>query len=1315
MKVLTELLGGSREIAAIREQAERLLRRQGASRHLPPLLIEGETGTGKGLLARLIHQASPRSSGPFVEVNCAAIPETLLEAELFGYERGAFTDARQAKPGLFQVAHRGTIFLDEIGLLPEGLQAKLLKVVEERTVRRLGSTRTEAVDVWIITATNEDLAAAARARRYREDLYHRLAVLTLRLPPLRERGDDVLLLARRFLARACADYQLAEKRFDPDAERALLAQPWPGNVRELSNVIERVALLSEGVVITADMLDLPAATPSEPVLAAAAEPPAARPTSISAERAQILEVLRETGWNITRTATRLGLSRNALRYRMEKHGLRADAPPPETPATAAPPSAPAAAARAIPDRVAAPPGVRWERRRLTLLRTVLGERDGGDIRLSAGRALEAVVGRVQVFGGKIDELSATGVVAVFGLEPAEDAPQHAIHAAMAMQKAVERVREAAAGPLAIRIGIHVVPSLVAHTSGGAEIDLDTKRDAWTMLDALVSMALPDQILLSEAATPFLERRFRLVPVGAPGNVPGQAYHLAGRERPGLRLGRRMARFVGRHHELELLRSRLESAMRGHGQVVGLVGEAGIGKSRLLYEFRQSVKREDVAYVEARCVSYGASIPFHPVRELVRRACRVVETDTPEEIAWKIRGALEAVGLAAEDGVPLVLQLLGIKEGAESLAQVGPEAVNARTFDVLWQVVLGGSRRRPLILAVEDLHWVDRASEGYAAALVERLAGAPVLFVITYRPGYHPPAMEKSYATQIALQPLGPEDSLTVVRSVLRGEHVPGQLVQFIVEKAEGNPFFLEELARAVRDQGEALSALRVPGTVEEVLLARIDRLDPEAKRLLECASVLGREMTLRLLAAVWDGPGGPDRELRELIRLEFVYEQPGEVEPVVAFRHTLAQEVVHGSLPAGRRRGLHAAAGRALERLHAGRLDEVYEQLAYHYSEAEQADKAVEYLTYSAEKAAESFAHVEAVAALRAALAHVERLPVTREQDARALDLVIRQTHSLNFLGFFRQTLELLLGQRERVARLDDPTLGGAHAFWLSRTYSVLGDHEQAAASARCALAEAERAGDVATLGKAHFALAAEAFWTGRPREGVEHARAAVRLLGQADERRWLGQAHWMEGICLALLGQGDAALEAEERARALGDALGDPRLQCAALSASGGFLALRGDARAGIEACRQSVACSTNPGDTAVALGVLGGAYLAAGDHGQALPVLERAVRLCGEFGLRDTEGWFTSLLGEAVLLAGDPGRARTLVTRGLEINRDTGYRYGVGWAQRALGRIALAGGARDEASSRLREAASTFAEIEAAYDLGQTSLELARVADPA
>src|SRR5581483_2969369 len=442
MEPVAELLGDSPGIRAVRETVRRLLDRQAAAGRLPPVLIQGETGTGKGLLARALHAAGPRRDGAFVDLNCAAIPGTLLEAELFGYERGAFTDARQPKAGLFQAAHRGALFLDEIGLLPEALQGKLLTVIEERAVRRLGSTKAEPVDVWILTASNEDLPALVRQGRFREDLYHRLAVLTVALPPLRERGADIGRLAEHFLARACADYGLAPKTLAPDARAALAAYRWPGNVRELANTMERAALLGDGPIVTAETLGLPseAAGPPPESVAPSTSGVAGRPDlddpvrRLEHERDELVAALRASGWNVSQAAARLGIPRNTLRYRIGKRRLRPGAvlPPTRPAAPPAPPvdEAPAAPAGGAP----APAGLRWERRRLTFLGAALGAAAGDDEPgVDVTRALEVVVEKVQSFGGRVEELGGRGVVAVFGGDALEDPARRAAHAAMAIQ------------------------------------------------------------------------------------------------------------------------------------------------------------------------------------------------------------------------------------------------------------------------------------------------------------------------------------------------------------------------------------------------------------------------------------------------------------------------------------------------------------------------------------------------------------------------------------------------------------------------------------------------------------------------------------------------------------------------------------------------------------------------------------------------------------------------------------------------------------------------------------------------------------------
>ena len=323
MAQLADLLGESPAIAALREQVRRLLHHEAPARRQPPVLIRGETGTGKGLLAQAIHDASPRSRGPFIPINCAAIPGTLLEAELFGVEAGAFTDARQRKAGLFQTAHRGTLFLDEVGALAHDLQAKLLTAIEDRVVRRVGGVRGEAVDVWVLSATSADLEAAMAAEGFRPDLYHRLATISLWLPPLRERGGDVLQLAGEFLARACGDYGRPQKTLTPDAQAAIAGYRWPGNVRELANVMERVALMTDAPVVDPADLALPG-SPERPAAASGDTPAVISGFTDSLsrfERAQLIAALDVTGWNVVRAAQQLGVPRTTLRHRMTKYRL----------------------------------------------------------------------------------------------------------------------------------------------------------------------------------------------------------------------------------------------------------------------------------------------------------------------------------------------------------------------------------------------------------------------------------------------------------------------------------------------------------------------------------------------------------------------------------------------------------------------------------------------------------------------------------------------------------------------------------------------------------------------------------------------------------------------------------------------------------------------------------------------------------------------------------------------------------------------------------------------------------------------------------
>jgi tetratricopeptide (TPR) repeat protein len=392
-------------------------------------------------------------------------------------------------------------------------------------------------------------------------------------------------------------------------------------------------------------------------------------------------------------------------------------------------------------------------------------------------------------------------------------------------------------------------------------------------------------------------------------------------------------------------------------------------------------------------------------------------------------------------------------------------------------------------------------------------------------------------------------------------------------------------------------------------------------------------------------------------------------------------------------------------------VEEVYGHLAHHYSSAEIADRAIEYLTRLAEKAARAHAHTEAMRALDEALTHVDRLPATA-RDRQRVELVLRQVGSLIALGRFREILDRLIPEGPHVARLDDHALTGRYHFLLGHTCSFVGDHDRAIQHARLAVEAARRAGDRVTLGRASCALALEAFWSGQPLEGIGHGREAVLLLAPLDERLWLGLAHWAVGINHAQLGDFADAVAEQARAEAIAEAIADPRLGTLTAWGTGVVYAAAGDHERGIEACRRAVARAPDPLHIAIATGWLGYAHLEKGEPATALPYLEQSVTQLGRFRFGQFQAWLTVFLAEAHRLAGRLERARELAGQALAMVSEHGFPYAVGWAERSLGRIALAEGVLSEAEARFGAALSAFGRVQARYDVARTTLELAALA---
>ncbi len=534
------------------------------------------------------------------------------------------------------------------------------------------------------------------------------------------------------------------------------------------------------------------------------------------------------------------------------------------------------------------------------------------------RFFEIALRVVHSYEGTINQFLGDGFMAFFGAPLAhEDHARRAVLAALELQRSLQDHHTELGAPhgvaCAFRMGLNTGLVVVGSIGDNLRMDYTAVGDTTNLAARLQQHAEPGSILVSASSSRLIEGSVHVEarpPIVVKGKAePVAIYRVMGTRpyrSPLAQQGERtLSPFVGRDRELAHLQALFAQVEAGQGQVVGIVAEAGWGKSRLLYEFYRRVQPKPITYLEGRCFFYGRASAYHPMIDVLRRQCDIADTDAPAAMAVKVRQRLADIEMDVDLSAPYLLHLLGVQEGVKALDILTPEAIKLRTFETLRQMSLKGSRQGPLILAIEDLHWVDQTSEDYLASLVESLADSPILLLTTYRPEYRPPWMAPSHTTQIALRQLALQDALTVVRSASPHADLSEELAQRIIERAEGNAFFLEELTRAVVAHAERQPDVTVPDTIQGVLMVRIDRLPEEAKRLLQTASILGREFSPRVLAAIWERPGGLASRLRELKQLAFLYERPEAEEPVYGFQHALIQEVAYESLLTSRRQMLH--------------------------------------------------------------------------------------------------------------------------------------------------------------------------------------------------------------------------------------------------------------------------------------------------------------------------------------------------------------------------------------------------------------------------
>jgi DNA-binding winged helix-turn-helix (wHTH) protein/tetratricopeptide (TPR) repeat protein len=924
---------------------------------------------------------------------------------------------------------------------------------------------------------------------------------------------------------------------------------------------------------------------------------------------------------------------------------------------------------------------------------------------------------IQHYEGTIQHFGDGGFVAFFGMPIAhEDHAQRAVLAALSLHQCLHQHRADLGHPqedIAVSMGLHSGPVITGRIGDDLQQAALPVGNVTQMADQLLSLAAPGTILLSDA-TWQLGRQSVRAEVVESGHRKGMAfsrpvYRVLGRQSETCTLprGRTWSPFVGREREMAALHELLAQVENGWGQVVGIVGEPGMGKSRLLYEFRQHVMGRKHTYFAGQCHSYGRTTPYLPLSELLRHAWEMTEAENAEALTAKLYSGLQSHGMAPEVWAPYLLQLLGVRTAAEGLTDLNPQARKTRTFEALLQMCLHRCRQAPLVLEIENLHWIDPTSEEWLMSLVDRLAGVPILLLLSSRPGYRPPWIDKSYVTQLALQRLSYSDSQRVVRAVLHAAQVPESLVHVIVAKADGNPFFLEEFARTVVGQEAQHLTLTVPDTIQAVLAARIDRLPSEAKYLLQVAAVIGKEVPISLLQAVTELPETACLQgLDHVQTAEFLYETRLFPDPVYTFKHALTQEVAYESLLHERRRALHAQIVETIEALAGDRVTDQVERLAYHALRGEVWDKAVIYFRQAGARAMERSAYREARVCFEQAMSSLQHLPEGRTTHQQAVDLRLDLRSALLPFGEFTRILDCLREAESAAESLDDSERLGRVSLAMSVHFYLMGEYDRAMTFGQRALALAIASGEVDLQAVASNYLGYSSWAQGIYGQAIDFLRRTVECLeGERLPRRF---GHVIPAIvsrsylarCYAEVGSFAKGRSIGEEGLRIAEAIGHPlSLVYACLGASLPSLR-KGDLHRALPLLERAVGMRQDmdlPLYFPMVAAPLGAAYVLGGQVADALPLLEQAVQQGASLGGTAHQTLCLMSLAEAYVRAGKLQESHDHAWCALERSRTHKEGGHQAYALRLLGDIAMQSGPADieSAEASYRQALALASEL--------------------
>jgi len=938
-------------------------------------------------------------------------------------------------------------------------------------------------------------------------------------------------------------------------------------------------------------------------------------------------------------------------------------------------------------------------------------------------ALQLMMDAVHRYDGFVAQALGDGIFALFGAPLAhEDHPQRALYAALRMQEEMRRyadpLRERGYPPLLMRVGVNTGEVVLRSIrKDDLHADYVPVGHSTNLAARMEQLAAPGSILVTEYTHRLTNGYFAFKALGKT-QIKGvevllNVYEVLGagplRTRLQISAQRGLTRFVGRAREMEHLQQALAQAKAGHGQIIGVMGEPGLGKSRLFYEFVGAYGREPLLVLQAYSVSHGKASPYLPVIELLKGYFQIQLADDERSRRQKVIGRVLELDRSLEDTLPYLFALLGIEEQPSPLQQMDPQIRRRRTFEALKKLFLRESLSQPLILIFEDLHWIDTETQGFLDTLSESVASAKLLLLVNYRPEYRHEWGSKTYYTQLRLVPFGKAEAEEFL-TVLLGEHgfpLPGQerpvlskvegdrvrviqddlhaLKQLILDKTEGTPFFMEEIVQELFEQGvlerDAVGArravplptdLHIPTTVQGVLAARIDRLAGEEKELLHQLAVIGRTFPLGLMRQVVTQP---EEELYRLLsslqRKEFLYEQPAFPEVEYLFKHALTQEVAYNSVLIERRKVLHERTAQAIESLYSTKLEDHYSDLAHHYSRSGNTQKAADYLQLAGQQAVQRSANVEAIGHLTTALELLTTLPDTPERAQQELVLQITLGTALQATkGYGTPELEKAYSRaRELCLQVGEdaqlfPILWGLWGY-----YFVRGVPRTTREMAEQFFSLAQNLQDPALLMVAHTMMGGTAVWHDDLLTGRAHLELALAFY-DPEQHRSLAFRYGQDpgvicccymGTALWVLGYPDQALAKVHDALTLARSLAHPFSLVEALVSVALIHQYRREGHAAQEPAEEAITLATEQG---MPFWLAEGSILhgwALADQGQeekGIVQIRQGLALWQDIEIKVLESYFLALLAETCGEIGQVEEGLSVLTEALAAVDDTGER---------------------------------------------------------